>query len=44
MPIEFKHMCMREEMVNFDNIDGLSVSIFTYDINIKQIHWRTMKL
>jgi hypothetical protein len=31
-------------MDNFDHIDQLNVSISTYDINIKQIQWRTMNL
>ena len=35
---------MRVEMDNFDQIDQLSVSISTYDTNIKQIQWKTKKL
>ena len=35
---------MRVQMDNFDHIDQLSVSISTYDTNIKQIQWKTKKL
>jgi hypothetical protein len=35
---------MRVQVVNFDHVNLLSVSISTYDINIKQIQSRTIKL
>jgi hypothetical protein len=34
---------MHMQMDNFDPIDQLGVSIYTFDINIKQIQWKTMK-
>jgi hypothetical protein len=35
---------MHVKMDNFDHIDQLSVSIFIYNINIKEIQWRAIKL
>jgi hypothetical protein len=35
---------MGVQMDNFDPMDQLSVSIYTFYIHIKQIQWKTMKL